>query len=476
VSDPTYGELLATAEHHLVRAIFATREPFRSAQAAHDAVAGYADLLLALKGSVRTLAGAATPGKPIVVTPPTSSAGRLFHAVDDAASGVAGLRQSSPRGGEWNAAARAMLAATALLETHFGPDRIHHTPDAARVDDPAVQRAELHRLGALALTVADGGRHLALRVLDSAVRFEQSSQLRDAARWLMTTQVLLGEVAAAVVINDDRAASTQAGLSMLRPAPLLAPTRYGDPIATPRNSFDCIRLLAHRQARGELDAGIDAIRAHATVGMLVATHGHAIAAAAASVHRHGSTQREEELAASALALRAVRQPWAQVLNAAENYTTMSRSAPLLAREVAFLSNSLGMLTRDSNRWRSPTEMLPTQQVEQRLVHLVHYVVSRLPDIGLATETIVERLHERGELLVPTRERDDVDVPYRWAPVSPDRLTALRDATREAHAVSTQTAAAAAVLLHASTSLQRRTRAGSSLTTVGSAPTRRSAGS
>jgi hypothetical protein len=476
VSDATYGELFSAAEQYLIRAIFATREPFRSAQAAHDAVDGYADILLALKGSVRTLAGAVTPGKPIVVTPPTSSAGRLFHAVDDAASGFARLRQSSPRGGEWSAAARAMLAATALLETHFGPDRLHHTPDAARVDDPAVQRAELHRLGAFALTVADGGRHLALRVLDSAVRFEQPSQLRDAARWLMTAQASLGEAAAAVIINDSRAARTRPGLSMLRPAPLLAPTPDGDPIAAPRESFDRIRLFAHRQARGELDAGIDAIRAYATVGMLVALHGHAIGAAATSVGRHGSTERREDLAASALALLAARQPWARVLSAAENCTTMSRSEPLLAREVTSLSNSLGVLTRDSNRWRSPTEIVPTRQVEQRLVHLMQHVGSRLPDLGIATGAIVERLHGRGELLVPTRERDDVDMPYRWAPISPDRLTALRDATREAHAVSTQAAAVSAVLVHVTTTLQRRTPTGSSLTAVGSALTRRSAGS
>jgi len=476
VSDATYGELFTAAEHYLVRAIFATREPFRSAHAAHDAVAGYADLLMALKGSVRTLAGVVTPGEPIVVPPPTSPAGRLFHAVDDAVSGFARSRESSPRGGEWNAAARAMLAATALLETHFGPDRIHHTADAARVDDPAGQHAELRRLGAFALAVADGGRHLALRVLDSAVRFEHSSKLRDAARWLMTTQALLGEAAAAIVINDRRAARPRPGLSMLRPAPLLVPTPDGDPIAASRKSFDRIRLFAHRQARGELDAGIDAIRAYAAVGMLVAMHGHAIGAAAASPGRHGSTEREEELAASALALLAVRQPWAHVLSAAESSTTTSRSAPLLAREVAFLSNSLGMLTRDSNRWRSPTEMMRTEQVEQRLVQLVHYTGSRLPELGTATGAIVERLHERGVLLVPTRERNDVDMPYRWAPISPDRLTALRDATREAHAVSTQAAAVAAVLVHVTTSLQRRTRAGSLLTAVGSAPTRRSAGS
>lgn len=475
MSDPTYGELLATAEHHLVRAIFATREPFRSAHAASDAVAGYADILLALKEGIRTLAGVVMPGQPVVVLPPTSSAAKLFQALDDAASKFACSRESTAQVGEWNAAARAMRAATALIATHLGPDRMYRTSDAARVDDPANQRAELHRLGAFALTVADGGRHLALRVLDSAVRFEQPSQLRGAARWLMTAQASLGEAAAAVIINDSRAARTRPGLSMLRPAPLLAPTPNGDPIAAPRKSFDRIRLFAHRQARGELDAGIDAIRAYATVGMLVAMHGHAIGAAAASLRRRDSTEREDEQAASALAPLAVRQPWAHLLSTAENCTTTSRSAPLLAREVAFLSNSLGILTRDSNRWRSPTEMMRTEQVEQRLVQLAHYAASRLPDLGIATGAIVERLHERGELLVPTSTRDDVDVPYRWAPISPDQLTALRDATRDAHAVSTQAAAAAAVLVHASTSPQQRTRAGSSFAAVGSAHTRRSAG-
>jgi hypothetical protein len=473
VSDTSYGELLTAAEHYLVRAIFATREPFLSAHAACDAVAGYAEILLALKGSVRTLAGVVTPGQPVVAPSSTSSAGTLFHVVGYALSGVARSSASTTRGGEWNESARAMRAAVALLETHLGPDRVHRTADAVRVDDPAVQRAELHRLGAFALTVADGGRHLALRVLDSALRFEQASQLREAARWLMTTHATLGEAAAAVINNDYPGASGGVGLSMLRPAPPLVPSAEGDPIATARKSFDRIRLFAHRQARGELDAGIDAVRAYATVGTLVAIHGHAIGAAAASVGRGGSTGREEDLAATAQALLALRQPWAYVLSTAENCTTMSRSTTLLAREVAFLANSLGVLTRDSNRWRSPIEMVPTEHLEQRLVHLVHYVASRLPDLGIATGAIVERLHERGELLVPTRERDDIDMPYRWSTVSPDRLTALRDATREAHAVSTQTAEAIEALLCAGTSLRLQTPPASSLTASRPAPARRS---
>jgi hypothetical protein len=445
VSDATYGDLVAAAERHLVRAIFETRQPFSSTHAARSAVTGYADLLVALKEGVRTLAGVVTAGEPVVAPSPTSAAGRLSQVLDVAISGLTRSGESTLRGGEWNASARAMLAATTLLASHLGPDRSHRTSDAARLDDAATQGAELHRLGVFALTMADGGRHLALRVHDSVVRFPQPGHLRAAAHWLMTSQAALGE-GAAVVINDHRTPSTRTGLSMLRPAPLLAPTRDGDPIAASRTSFDRVRLFAHRQAYGELAVGIDAVRAYATVGMLVAVHGHAIAAAAGSVQPDRTTICEEEHAEAVRALLAMRAPWAQLARAAEGCAGLSNSRPLLGREVAFLSGTLGTLTRDSNRWRAPAEIVPTGQIKERLLHLVHHLGSRLPDLGTATMAIVERLHERGELLVPTREREDIDLPYRWAPVSAERLATLRDASRGAQAASAQAAACTGVLL------------------------------
>jgi hypothetical protein len=449
VSDATYGDLVAAAERHLVRAIFDTREPFRSTHAARDAVTGYADLLVALKDGVRAVAGVVTAGEPVVAPSPTSPAGTLSRVLDVAVAGFNRSRESTLRGGEWNASARAMVAATTLLASHLGPDRSHRTPDAARLDDAPIQGAELHRLGAFALTMAAGGRHLALRVQDSVIRFPNPGQLRAASQWLMTTQTALGESAAAVII-DHRTPSRLAGLSTLRPAPLLTPTREGDPIAASHTSFDRVRLFAHRQASGELAVGIDAVRAYATVGLLVAVHGHAIAAAAGSIQRDQSIGREGDLAEVARGLLQVRDPWAQLINAAENCNGISKSPPLLGREVALLSSTLRTLTRDSNRWRSPAEIVPTRQVEERLLHLVHHLASRLPDLSSATKAIVERLHERGELLVPTREREDIDLPYRWAPVSPERRGALRNAARDAQTTSMQAAAATGVILHAGT--------------------------
>jgi hypothetical protein len=234
---------------------------------------------------------------------------------------------------------------------------------------------------------------------------------------------------------------------------VLAPTRERDPIAAARSSFDRVRLLAHRQAYGQLAVGIDAVRAYATVGALVAMHGHAIAAAAGSGQRGPSIRREVQLAEVARALLALRDPWAQLLNLAEGCGGISKSPPLLGREVAVLSGTLRTLTRDSNQWRAADDMLPTKQIEERLLHLVHHLGSRLPDLGIATKAIVERLRERGELLVPTRERDDLDLPYRWAPVSAERLAALRDASRDARVASTQAADYTGLLLRTNTSHQ-----------------------
>ena len=183
-----------------------------------------------------------------------------------------------------------MVAATTLLASHLGPDRSHRTSDASRLDDPAIRGAELHRLGAFALTMADGGRHLALRVHDSVVRFPHPGQLR------------VGRTVA-----DDNAGRARRSRSRCHQRPPDAEHAHraldcfgrrrcwrrretATRSQRSRTSFDRVRLFAHRQAYGELAVGIDAVRAYATVGMLVAMHGHAIAAAAGSVQRDQSDQ------------------------------------------------------------------------------------------------------------------------------------------------------------------------------------------
>lgn len=454
MSDATYGALLADAEHQLVRAIFTTREPFRSANQARQTADDYAQILFALKDGIRTLGGVATPGEAMIVPPATSRAGALFRALDDSISRFAGSTEMGSSRGEWNACARAISAGTALLASHLGPDRTYRTPDAPLLDDTEIKRAGVHRLAIFALTAAEGGRPLALRIRDASIRFPKPGQLRTIATWLMTAHTSVGE-AAAGVINDLHPTAGRSHLSMLQPAPQLVPTHDSDPIAAARKSFDQIRLIAHRQARGEFEAGLEAIRAYATTGLLVAMHSHAITSAVAETHKVDAGGDRESLLSMAESLLATRTPWANLLAAAEQCGATTYSPPLLGREVTCLSSNLGAVTRSATHWLLPTEMIPNVRVEQRLLQLVHHLGSRVPDLAAAVKAITERLYEQGHLLVPTRSRDDLDLPYRWAPISPNRIGALRDASRTAQAAAAKAAALTNTLLFPSRLRQPR---------------------
>jgi hypothetical protein len=290
----------------------------------------------------------------------------------------------------------------------------------------------------------------------------------------MEAQSTVAAAAAAVITTLGRA-SGQTDLSMLRPAPLLVPTRDTDPIAAARTSFDRVRLFAHRQARGELAAGIDAIRAYATVGMLVAMHGHAIVAAASEMRRGGAAGTDADAVSVGRALLDMRRPWANLLTVAEQCATTTHSPSLLGREVTCLSSSLGTLTRNGNRWRAPAEIVPNERVEHRLLQLVYHLGSRLPDVAAAARVVTERLHEGGDLLGPTREREDLDLPYRWSPISSQRLADLRDAGRVAQAAAGDAATAAGLLLPLSTPLEQQVSAVSTSASFRSRPIRRSTG-
>lgn len=474
MSDVTYGALLADAERHLVRAIFTTHVPFQSAPQARHAAEDYTQILLALKGGVRTLAGVATPEEQRILPPPQSLASQLFIVLGEAVSRFTGTTEARSRRSEWNATARAISAATSLLASHLGPDRAHRTPDAALLDNEETRQGGLLRLAVFALTAAEGGRPLAFRVQDASIRFQQPGRLRLTADWLMEAQAAVGAAAATVITTLGRA-TRESNLSFLRPAPLLMPTRDTDPLVAARKSFDRVRLVAHRQGRGELGAGMDAIRAYATVGMLVATHSHAILAAVSEMRRGDTVGRREELISCARAVLDMRRAWADLLNVTEQCATTSHSPALLGREVACLSDSLASVTRHASRWRPPAEIVPTERAEQQLLHLIHHMGSRLPDVAAAARVVTEQLYERGELLGPTREREDLDLPYRWSPISSQRLAALRATGRAVQAASGEAAAATGLLLRLTTPLGQRMSAVSTSAFAKRRPIRRSTG-
>jgi hypothetical protein len=175
------------------------------------------------------------------------------------------------------------------------------------------------------------------------------------------------------------------------------------------------------------------------------------------------------------ALLDMRRPWANLLGVAEQCATTTHSPSLLGREVTCLSSSLGTPTRNANRWRAPAEIVPNERVEHRLLQLVYHLGSRLPNVAAAARVVTERLHEGGDLLGPTREREDLDLPYRWSPISLQRLGALRAASRDAQAATADTATAAGLLRRPGTPLEQQVSAVSTSASTRSNATRRSTG-
>ena len=196
----------------------------------------------------------------------------LAHALDSFAdsSSLAASPQVHERreANNWSSAARTLHAAADTLRTHLGPERAHRTPDAAILDDAQAQEAVLRRLAEMALTVGEAQRRLSLRIQESAARRPNAAVLRDSATLMLESHAGLTEAAGKVIHALTRRPIPDA-LALLSPSLLLQPTQLTNPITAARRSLQRVRLIAHRQARGEMPAGIDALHTHATTSSLV---------------------------------------------------------------------------------------------------------------------------------------------------------------------------------------------------------------
>ncbi len=419
----TWGELIAEAEFHVRRARTALLEPFSDIDTARQTALAHNDVLRGLHANLHVLDPSSDPPYAHILDADLTQLGRLVAEVAPTSR-----RDMNTTSEPWHQVARCLHVAGDLLGSHLGPDRAHRTPDAILFDDPAELGAAITTMAELSETTADASSHLALRVHEIALRHD--AVLIDAwARGAVKTAATIKAAASNVAARSNEQTSTSRFME-LQSAPLLRLTMAEDPIVSARQSFDRIRLIAHRQARGELKAGVDTLRALAHVGVLASIHTHAIFAAAATKTAPDDADR---LTRTSQLLSNARHSWASIDAAVSGCVSITRSPQLLIQEAETLNASLTKLTLspDHGGWLTPENILKNPHHATRVAQLAEHITERLSDLSRSTSAIADRLDRAGVLLVPTRERDDIDHPYRWAPLSVERRDAIRTAVKDA---------------------------------------------
>lgn len=419
----TWGELLDDAEHRLLACTETLRTPFTEAAHAETAIDGHGQVLSAVRANLRSL-DIARPG----------------HAKDDTAAPALAdaltphwpAPSASPfKTSGWHRAAECLRAAAETLASHIGPDRSYRHPDAILLSDPAAVEQGVTRLVHLTGRVADVQRHLALRVHElAAVHTRSESGARWLDEWSRDALDHATVLTATAAYQRERlsVASTRE-LDGLQAVPLLHPTVPDDPITAVRQAFDNVRVIAHRQVRGELPAGIDGLGIYMDVGALATAHAHAITGAASTLHNGADAN---QLRATSSAFNADRQAWLTGRAALAGAASLGRSPRLLHHEADVIRSGLSRLTMDEyGAWLSSRAMLGDEAHAERLLGLAGHLARRLPDLGRSATAVFDHLHRTGQLVGPTRERDDLDHPYRWAPLSALR----RDNSRAALAAT-----------------------------------------
>lgn len=421
----TWGELIADAGFHMKKARIELIEPFSDVQTARRAALGHNDVLRGLHANLRILDPATHPPYAHVLDGELT---RLGHLV--AAPAPASRRELDAGTGPWHHAATTLHIAADTLGSHLGPDRAHRTPDAAILDDPSALSAALTTMAALSERIADASCHLALRVHEIALA-DNATLIDTWARGAINAAVTIKQAAALLATQTTEPHAGR--LTNLPAAPLLRPTVADDPIVAARQSFDRIRLIAHRQARGELQAGVETLRALAHVGALASMHAHAIFAAASAKQPADA----DLLTQVSRSLRGARQAWAGIDTAISGCASITRSPRLLAREAETLNTSLSKLTLtpDAAGWLTPGRMLRDRHHAAQLLALAHHIANRLPDLSRSTSAVARQLQRSGVIVAPTRERDDIDHAYCWAPISPERRDAIRSAITDINRVA-----------------------------------------
>jgi hypothetical protein len=294
-----------------------------------------------------------------------------------------------------------------LLASHFGPERQHRTPDAARIEGSGPTSPALRTVSSLLLTAAVAHQALARRAMDL---HPASTQVpAPVVRLLREGVAILGP--AARIHDRARAAGGGAGdaLGDLTPATVLTePAPRAQPVDQLAEALSRLRVAAYRQGRGELVAGAATMRAVTAV---------AAALVRGQLDRARSTRRPPaEVAAVAAAGRcwvALHDAWNEVATLSPGSRGVLHDAVTALR---FLAADAAPVVRHGTDEGSGDD--------------VDWLCTTAASLAAA----MRRLGRDGQVLVPTRWCEDVDIPRAWTPAWPehlDRLGCLHRATERA---------------------------------------------
>ena len=278
-------------------------------------------------------------------------------------------------------------AAHDLLATHLGPDRQHRTPDAALIDAIGPESSALHTVASLLVTAGVAHQSLARRAMNV---------LPIAGRYAGPVVRVLQEGAAvlepAALLMDRlhwQGADPADELGRLTPATMLStltadtdPRAHVDHLA---QVLSRLRVAAHRQGRGELPAGAGTMRA--------------LTAVAAGLIRRDldSPDRMRRGRGETAALRAAARSWTQLHSAWGDVRTLEGGSRAVGYDAV---TALRLLTDApvAGRW-----------VTERPNDTADWTSTLADSLSAATK----RLTRNGEILVPTRWCDGLDIPRPW---------------------------------------------------------------
>jgi hypothetical protein len=431
MTGPSYGELLDDAARHVAAGAEQTLRRFDSARAARATLAGYDELLAALRAHVAFLLGPRLAGPPRDGDPdPRDAALLALHgALAGAGPGRARrLDRDSAAESRWATAAQVLRLAHDVLGTHLGPDRQHLTPDAPLLDEPQARWGAATRLAELALTTATAAQPLYLRAA------EAGSGRRDlAARLDRSAAAHLGSAAGDLLDLAENTGDGWGALNELTPAmpPALRagwPPPTADPMDTVLGHLDVLAQAAHDHGRGA-PVGAATLRSYAalantvcrTVAVLEAaaaeqlsTTGHVDDAAAAAALREALSEARR----ATHAWRAVYQAWQDLASP----TPMSRG---VRHRIEHSRQILNDLTRVNDTWRPASELVPDREAAARLLTGARRLLLPLAQLARNHGAVAAELRERQDLYLPRRQLPEIDDHYfrgawRYAPAPPER--------------------------------------------------------
>jgi len=267
----TYGDFVDAAIGHVAAAaVGLALGRITSPTAAMEAVAAYRRLLSAIYAHTSALF--ASPHRLDVIAGSASPDPRDAAAVQL----VRGLKRFARLRGQvdctvqgpgvaWRDAAISLHAAADLLATHHNHEGEARTPEALRLEEPAVRAAGLAGIGALAGFVLDAERDLGLRAGQAGMTWKHVDRLLPDLHSLQATARAL-----AAPVEPGPAQCSMRALTLARPC-----VRMDDPIVELGDRLLRLRRVAWQLTR-EPQVGISTLSDFAAAA--VTFHAHAFAA------------------------------------------------------------------------------------------------------------------------------------------------------------------------------------------------------